>query len=103
MHDSREPTRLVDQGQPSPYGRWLYEHLDPATHLDHYARGPRILFELGGDDTHVPADGAIAFRAALAARYPSAAEAITIRVAAGVGHDAGDEAAIARALDWLSV
>jgi dienelactone hydrolase len=102
MHHSREPTRLVEQGEPSPYGQWLYEHLNPATHLDGFARGPRILFELGGADTHVPPDGAIAFRAALAALHPVAAEAITIRIADGVGHDAGDEAAVARALDWLS-
>jgi dienelactone hydrolase len=102
MHDVRDPDRLVDQGEPSPYGQWLYERLNPATNLGGFARGPRILFELGGADTHVPPSGAVAFRAALAAAYPAAAEAITIRVADGAGHDAGDEAAIARALDWLS-
>jgi dienelactone hydrolase len=102
MHDARDPVRVIDQGAPSPYGRWLYEHLDPATHLDGFARAPRILFELGGADTHVPPAGAVAFRTAMAVAHPAAAEAITIRIADGVGHEAGDEAAIARALDWLS-
>ncbi|MBO0870135.1 MAG: prolyl oligopeptidase family serine peptidase [Micromonosporaceae bacterium] len=103
MHRLDDPTLLIDQGAATPHGQWLYDHLNPATHLGRYARAPRIRFELGGADTHVPPSGAVEFRAALAQRYPAAARAITIRLAEGLGHlDAIDEPALTRALDWLS-
>lgn len=49
-----EPGSIIDQGQPTAYGAWLYNELDPATHQHRYAHGPAIAFELGADDTHVP-------------------------------------------------
>jgi hypothetical protein len=33
---------VLPQGQADAYARWFYDHLDPLTHLDAYARGPRL-------------------------------------------------------------
>jgi fermentation-respiration switch protein FrsA (DUF1100 family) len=77
---------LIDQGTPSPYGRWLYDQLDPVTHLERYAHGPAILFEHGGDDDHVPVENAHRFAAALAGQNPAAGKNVTVRVSDGLAH-----------------
>lgn len=104
MRDLWEPTRVLPQGEPDAYARWFYDHLDPITHLDAYARGPAIAFECGAEDAHVPADGALSFKAALGERHPRAAEQVRVSVHPGFGHmDGGrSEALLGRCLEWLS-
>jgi uncharacterized protein len=70
MRDLADPSSVLPQGKADAYARWFYERLDPLTHVEAYARGPAIAFECGADDTHVPADGAQRFRAALGEAYP---------------------------------
>ena len=96
--------RLVAQGEPDAYARWLYERLDPFTHLDAYARGPSIAFECGADDTHVPPDGALRFRDALRARHPGAAERVRVTLHPGLDHlpAARSDALAQRCLAWLA-
>jgi dienelactone hydrolase len=86
MRDFTDPSRLLPQGQADAYARWFYDHLDPLTHLDAYARGSAIAFECGADDTHVPPDGAHRFQAALKEAYPHVAERVRVTVHPGVGH-----------------
>ena len=95
---------LVDQGTPTPYGRWLYEQLDPATHLERYAPGPAILFEHGGDDDNVPVGNAHRFADALARRNPAASKNVTVRVSPGLAHvdSVRNPDAVDRCVRWLT-
>jgi fermentation-respiration switch protein FrsA (DUF1100 family) len=70
---------LVDRGTPGAYGRWLYDHLDPMTHLDRFAHHPPILFEIGGADDHVPAEAAHRFAANLGGT-------VTVHLTEGLDH-----------------
>jgi dienelactone hydrolase len=95
---------LVDQGAPGAYGRWLYAHLDPITHPEHFAHGPAILFEGGQADDHVPVEAAHRFAAALTMRSSTAGEGITVRVTQGLAHMEAvrNPDAIDRCIHWLS-
>lgn len=84
MHDVLDPGRLVDQGDASPAGQALYDALDPLTHLSRYQRRLDLHFICGGEDSHVPANGAERFRAALAARRGAAS--VTVEIVPGLRH-----------------
>jgi dienelactone hydrolase len=80
--------KLIGRGQPDSYAQWFYDHMNPLTHLDSYARRPAMTFECGADDDHVPADGALRFREALlAGPYGEACERIRVNLHPGVGHE----------------
>lgn len=99
-----EPGNVIDQGEPTAYGQWLYTQLDPLTHPGRYAHGPAISFELGADDTHVPPEATIRFRRTLLSSAPLAAERMRITKHAGLDHltAARDKKVIDEALNWLS-
>lgn len=101
MRASAPPHAVIDQGPGDHAARWLRERLDPLLHLDAYARAPAILFAAGGDDRHVPVDGAHRFRAALP---PAAAERVRVTVRPGLDHFGvcTDEAAIDACVAWLT-
>ena len=105
MRDLDDDSRILDQGQADAYSWWFYDRLNPLTHLEAYSRCPAITFECGGDDSHVPSDGAQRFRTAMTGRYLQAANSIYVNVHPGVGHlEAGRGRAIAmkqNCLDWL--
>jgi dienelactone hydrolase len=86
MHGFDDPEKPLPQGEADAYAQWFYDHLDPLTHLDHYAHGPAMSFECGQEDFHVPADGALRFQAALAAAHPHAAGRVRVTVHPGIGH-----------------
>jgi uncharacterized protein len=104
MRDLGGSGELIDQGTPGAYGRWLYEQLDPVTHLDHYAHGPAILFEGGQADQHVPMEAAYRFATALADRSPAAGKHISVRVTENLGHReaVSNPDAVDRSLAWLA-
>jgi dienelactone hydrolase len=81
-----DPSSVIDQGEPTAYGQWLYDHLDPMTHLSRFARGPAIGFDLGGEDRHISAQHALAFHQALEASYPAAAQQVRVRIHEGLDH-----------------
>ena len=99
-----DPSHIIDQGDPTAYGNWLYNQLNPATHLHNYAHGPAIAFELGATDTHVPPASAFAFRDALEESAPAAAGRMRITRHAGLDHlgAARDESVVSAALEWMS-
>ncbi|HEY8911968.1 alpha/beta hydrolase [Lacisediminihabitans sp.] len=99
-----EPRNIIDQGQPTAYGAWLYNELDPSTHQDRYAHGPAIAFDLGADDTHVPPASAFAFHEALKASAPVAAERMRITAHAGLDHLGAvrDDTVLTAAIDWMT-
>jgi len=99
-----EPSNVIDQGEATPYGTWLYNQLDPTTHPHNYVHGPAIAFELGADDTHVPPASAFAFLDALKTTAPAAAERMRVTKHTGLDHLGAvrDEAVVTAALDWMS-
>lgn len=103
MHDPADPSHLLPQGRADAYAQWFYDHLDPLTHLDAYAHCPAIAFECAAGDTHVPPDGALRFRAALAEAYPNAGECIRVTLHPGLGHIDGAQSAglTQRCLLWF--
>jgi dienelactone hydrolase len=98
-----DPETVIEQGEPSPYGQWMFDHLNPMTHLDSFARAPAITFELAGDDLHINGENAVAFKAALAANHPAAAAQVHIRTHPGLDHLAAgrDQAVQDACFDWL--
>lgn len=104
MTQVADPDTLIDQGEPSAYGRWLYAHLDPATHPQHYAHGPAIAFELGTEDTHVPPRAAVLFHEALRSVAPLAAERMRVTEHAELDHVGAlrDERVVTAAIDWMA-
>lgn len=81
-----DPDTPLDQGEPTRLGRWLYQRLDPMTHLERYRDRPEIAFDLGGADRHIPRTNAEAFRDALAKLDPAAADRVHIRIHDGLDH-----------------
>jgi uncharacterized protein len=86
MRDIGDPSQVMPQGEPDAYAQWFYDHLDPLSHLSHYAHAPAIAFECGADDTHVSPDSAFRFRDALANAYPHAAAGVRVTLHPGTGH-----------------
>ena len=105
MHSVTDPATLIDQGEPTAYGQWLYYQIDPASHPHHYTHGPAIAFELGANDTHVPPASATEFHTALRSTAPLAAQRMHITQHAGLDHLATvqDEQVISTALDWMTL
>lgn len=97
------PETVIDQGEPTPYGQWMFDHLNPMTHIDSFARAPAIAFDLGENDRHINGENAVAFKAALAGAYPDAAARVQIRVHPGLDHlGAGRDRRVEdTCLDWL--
>ncbi|MFZ1116751.1 MAG: hypothetical protein WAN44_13105 [Propionibacteriaceae bacterium] len=95
--------KLIERREPTAYGQWMFDHLDPMTHLGSFARAPAITFPLGGNDLHINAENAVRFKAALAGAYPDAATEVHIRVHPGLDHlGAGRDRGVEDAcLDWL--
>jgi hypothetical protein len=86
MHTLEDPEWLVEQGHADPYARWFYDALNPMTHLDRYTRRVSITFQSGANDTHVPADDALAFQHALVTRFPDANSTIDVTSHPDAGH-----------------
>lgn len=99
-----DPDTVIDQGEPTQLGRWLYHELDPMTHLQRYLHRPEIAFDLGGADHHIPRSNAEAFRDALERLDPATADRVHIRILDGLDHLAAgrDTGAQADALAFLT-
>ncbi|MBE9078894.1 hypothetical protein IQ241_16610 [Romeria aff. gracilis LEGE 07310] len=72
MHQIGNPEQLLEQGKADAYGQYFYDELNPLTHPERYARGAKLYFLCGGADNHVPADGALRFKAAIEQAFPTA-------------------------------
>ncbi len=98
-----DPGTVIDQGEPTAYGQWMFDHLDPMTHLGSFARTPAITFQLGGNDLHINSEHAVAFKAGFAAAYPHAAAQVDIQIHPGLDHfGAGRDRRVEDAcLEWL--
>ena len=104
MHDLFEPDRPLPPGEPDAYARYFYDHLNPMTHLAAYAHGPALYFMCGERDSHVPADGALRFQAALRETHPSAGDAVHVQLVPGMDHLAVRDPALwwPDCLAWLT-
>ncbi len=66
--------------------QFFYDHLDPLTHPDAYARAPALHFICGAADDHIPPDGAERFKVTLADKHPYAAERVSLTLLPNLGH-----------------
>lgn len=99
-----EADDVIDQGEATPFGAWLYDQLNPASHLHRYARDLAIDFELGERDTHVPPASAVAFRGSLTTTAPATAEQMRVALHPGFDHldVVRDSDVLTAALAWMS-
>ncbi len=96
-----DPATVIEQGEPSRLGAWLYDRLDPITHPDTYRREVEIRFDIGTTDTHVPGEAAHRFAALLS---DDPATTISVVEHAGLDHMgiATSEQITADAAAWLT-
>jgi uncharacterized protein len=93
--------KLVEPGMPDAYAQFLYDRINPFTNLSSYAHCPAITFECGADDVHVPADGALRFRTALAGQYEGAMERLQVNLHSTVKHEF-TPAMLENCIKWLN-
>lgn len=86
MTDVMDSTKVIAQGDPTPFGAWLYSQLNPLTNLGNYSHAPQILFELGEADTHISPSHACGFKEKLAQNNQDSAAAIEIHINSGADH-----------------
>ncbi len=86
MTDVMDSTKIIAQGEPRPFGAWLYSQLDPLTNLGNYSHAPQVLFELGETDTHISPSHALGFKEKLSQDYQDSAAAIEIHINSGADH-----------------
>jgi alpha-beta hydrolase superfamily lysophospholipase len=104
MHTLGEDRVLIDQGEADRYAQWLFDALNPITHLEAYERDVAIAFLCGAADQHVPAEAAVRFRAALLERDPHATDRVRVELYDDLDHldGARDERLNSAALEWLA-
>lgn len=103
MTDVMDSTKVIVQGNPTPFGTWLYSQLDPLTNLGNYGHAPQILFELGEADTHISPLHALGFKEKLSEKYQDSAAAIEIHINSGADHLTviQDHAVLTRCIQFL--
>jgi uncharacterized protein len=104
MHSLDDHPVVIDQGQADRYAQWFFDAFDPLTHLTAYEREIAISFQCGSADRHVPADGAMRFREALANRNPRTVDHVHVELHEGLSHldAARDDRLYLEALEWLT-
>jgi len=103
MTDVLDPKKIIEQGNPTPFGEWLYKLLNPMTNRGAYFRAPAMHLELGAIDTHIAPEGALRFKKALNKECPAAAKAITIILNENCNHLSliQKHSIVKRAVDFL--
>ncbi len=100
MRRGTKDSPLIPTGEADAYAAFFYDHINPLTHLSHYARRPAITFECGAEDAHVPPDGALRFEAALRQQDPLYAERLRVNMHPGIAHEV-TTAMWEQSLAWL--
>jgi uncharacterized protein len=86
MTDVMDSKKIIEQGKPTPYGKWLYDKLDPTTNSQNYSNLPFMHIELGALDTHINPNWTDDFRNTLCEIYPNAEHKIEIIINEGCNH-----------------
>lgn len=86
MTDVFDSNKLIDQGKSTPFGEWLYDHLNPLTHIQAYSHLPKIHFELGENDTHISSKHTLKFKKAFDKAFPKSTKTISININSGYKH-----------------
>ena len=69
MKGSSSAHNNIPQGKANKKAQGYYDRLNPLTHVSKYENEPAITFELGADDFHIPASGALSFQKKLKQLY----------------------------------
>lgn len=80
MTEVFDSSKIIKQGKPTLFGEWLYNQLDPLTHIQSYSHLPKIHFELGEKDTHISPKHAIKFKKEFDKKFPKSTKTISINI-----------------------
>ena len=86
MTDVMDSTKIIEQGNSTAYGAWLYSKLNPITNLNNYCQGQEMLFILGEKDTHINPSYAKEFQELLIQKENLMKEKIKIKIVEGANH-----------------
>lgn len=86
MTDVMDSKKIIEQGNPSNFGKWLYDKLNPMTTLESFHRPLMLHIELGELDTHINPQWTITFKKALCKNYSDADRNIEIVINEGCNH-----------------
>jgi uncharacterized protein len=86
MTDVMDATKLIEQGNSTALGKWLYEKLNPMSNIKSFCRPLQIHIELGASDTHIHPDWTIEFKKELCKNYSDAEHNIEVVINEGCNH-----------------
>ncbi|HEU5103523.1 MAG TPA: hypothetical protein VFU22_31115 [Roseiflexaceae bacterium] len=86
---------------PNAYVQACFDRYNPLSNLERYQRCPAITYQLGADDTMIPAGSAQRFAQALGETYAACPEKLEIVLEPGVAHEFMP-AMWRRSLDWFA-
>lgn len=86
MTDVMDSKKIIEQGNPSNYGKWLYDKLNPTTNLKSFSKSLKLHIELGEFDTHINPQWTIAFKEAIYKNYSDTDDNIEIIINKGCNH-----------------
>nr|WP_319997166.1 hypothetical protein [uncultured Draconibacterium sp.] len=103
MTDVMDATKIVNQGDSTNLGKWLFNKLNPMTNLNSFARPLQMHIELGELDTHINSQWMFDFKNGLSCDYKNAEHNIEIVVNKGLNHVSllQNEEIIDRAVNYL--
>ena len=86
MTDVMDSKKIIEQGNPTNFGKWLYNELNPMTNLASFHRPLQMHIELGKSDTHINPQWTIAFKQELCRDYPAVERNLEVVINEGYDH-----------------
>ena len=86
MTDVMDSKKIIERGNPSYFGQWLYNKMNPMTNLKSFCRPLKLHIELGELYTHINPQWSIAFKNVLCENYSNSDSNIEIVMNEGFNH-----------------
>lgn len=86
MTDVTDSKKIIEQGNPTAFGKWLYDKINPMTNIKSFCRPLHVHIELGALDTHINSDWAFEFKKTLSKVYFDAERNIEIVINDNCSH-----------------
>lgn len=86
MTDVMDSKKIIEQGQPTNFGKWLYNKLNPVSNLELFCRPMQIHLEFGELDTHIHSEWTVDFKNKLIEKYPEEKCNIELIINNGLDH-----------------
>ncbi len=104
MTDVMDSKKIIEQGNSTAFGKWLYDKLNPSTNIQNFSNLPFIHVELGALDTHINPIWTNNFKNKLCESYPNAEHKIEIVINEDCNHLSliQRKSIIDKAIDFMS-